>query len=408
MAMNKSIQHIFFAFLLTLLLASCNNEEVVRPVIYQGDFVQTITETGELAAVNAKSFVLPRYGRYWYEMKIIGLLDHGTRVEAGDSIIQLDPTEIKKFIIDRENDLETQLANLEKIQVQINNRRSELQSALRSEQASFDLKKLELETFRFESEKSRKIKQLEYEQAEIQLEKAKNSIRLYEIVAENDLQIQQIRVNRIREEVKSAYGILPELTIRTPIPGIFQVARKRRSRDLIKVGDEVYVGNNMGNVPDLTWMKAVSVVNEADFLKVSEGQKVNVRLDALPDVVFEGEITSMSKLCRPIENDSRQKIFDVEVKLLVSDERLKPGMTVSCEYLCAELENVFYVPLTCIETINDEHFIYLKKATGHERMKVKAGALNNRFRVIEGNFKKGQELIPVSEIRQQNQANHAI
>jgi HlyD family secretion protein len=406
--MNSTIQNSISIILLTLLLVSCSNQEVSRPVIYQGDFVQTITETGELAAVNAKSFVLPRYGRYWYEMKIIGLLDHGTRVEAGDSIIQLDPTEIKKFIINRESELETQLANLEKIHVQINNRQSELNSALRSEQASFDLKKLEMETFRFESEKAQKIKQLEFNQAEIQLERAKNSIRLYQIIAENDLEVQQIRVRRIREEIKSAYEILPELTIRTPIPGIFQVARKRRSQELIKVGEEVYVGNNMGNVPDLTWMKAVSVVNEADFLKVSEGQKVNVRLDALPDVIFEGEITYMSKLCRPIDNNSRQKIFDVEIKLIESDERLKPGMTVSCEYICSRLDNVLYVPLNCIEKIDDEHFIYLKRGNGFEKMKVEAGARNNRFQVIEGAFKKGQELIPVSEINQQNQENHAI
>lgn len=406
--MSKTIYNIFFMLMMVFLLASCSKDDTIHPEIYYGDFTQTITETGELAAVNARSFVLPRYGRYWYEMRITGLLDHGTRVEAGDSIIQLDPTEIKKFIINRETELETQLANLEKIHVQISNRNSELNSALRSEQASFDLKKLEMETFRFESEKSRKIKELEFKQAETQLDKAKNNIRLYQIVAENDLQIQQIRVDRIREEIKSAYDILPQLTIRTPIPGIFQVARKRRSRELIKVGDEVYVGNNMGNVPDLSWMKAVTVVNEADFLKVKEGQKVNVRLDALPDVLFEGEVSTMSKLCRPIDNNSRQKIFDVEVKLLQSDERLKPGMTVSCEYLCAELKDVYYVPLSCIETVEGEHFIYLKKATGNERLKVKAGALNNRFRVIEGNFKKGQELIPVSEIKQQNQANNAI
>ncbi|MBN2806212.1 MAG: efflux RND transporter periplasmic adaptor subunit [Prolixibacteraceae bacterium] len=406
--MNKTILNYLPFVLVILSLVSCTKEDTIHPVVYHGPFVQTITETGELAAVNAKSFVLPRYGRYWYEMKIIGLLEHGTKVEAGDSIIQLDPTAIKRFIIDRENELETQLANLEKVQVQISNRHSELHSALRSEQASFDLKKLELENFRFESEKSRKIKELEYQQAEIRLEKAKNSIRLYEIVAENDLQIQQIRVARIREEIKSAYNILPELTIRTPIPGIFQVARKRRSRELIKVGDEVYVGNNMGNVPDLTWMKAITMVNEADFLKISEGQKVSVRLDALPEVVFEGEITTISKLCRPIDNNARQKIFDVEVRLLDSDERLKPGMTVSCEYICAELDNVFYVPLNCIESVGDEHFIYLKKGNGYQQMKVKAGAMNNRFRVIEGEFKKGQELVPVSEINQQNQENHAI
>ena len=60
-----------------------------------------IIETGELAAVYTKSFVLPRFGYYW-QMRIIGILEHGTIVNAGDSIIQLEPTEIQRLIINKE------------------------------------------------------------------------------------------------------------------------------------------------------------------------------------------------------------------------------------------------------------------------------------------------------------------
>ena len=50
-----------------------------------------IVETGDLSAIDTRSFVLPRYGNYWYQMKIIGILKHGSIVKAGDSIIRLDP-----------------------------------------------------------------------------------------------------------------------------------------------------------------------------------------------------------------------------------------------------------------------------------------------------------------------------
>ena len=89
----------------------------------------------------------------------------------------------------------------------------------------------------------------------------------------------------------------------------------------------------MGNVPELKWMRVNTFVNETDFLKVRTGQKVIVRLDALPEIKFSGEIAYIGKLCRPREQNSRQKVFDVEVKMLEPDERLKPGMTVSCEFL---------------------------------------------------------------------------
>lgn len=388
---------IVYLLLLLTVFVSCSTSEERGPVVVQGPFQQTITETGELAAVNAKTFVMPRFGRYWYEMKIIGLLEHGTAVKAGDSLIQFDPSEIKKFIIDRETNLETQRANLEKTTVEIENRRSDIRSTLRSEQAAFDLKQLGMEQYRFESDKVKKVKKLEFEQAKIRLEKAQKSAHYSEIIAKNQLQIQQIRVKRIESQIADAYEILPTLTVHTPISGIFQIATKRRSREMLQLGDEVRMGNRLGDVPDLTWMKVNTVVDEADFLKVFEGQDVEVRLDALPDLTFQGEVTQVSRLCRPIDWGARQKVFDVEVTLKVSDERLKPGMTVSCEFICARLDQALSVPLNCVENVDGKSYVYLNKPGSNLKLQVKTGPSNNTHVVVEGNIEKGQRLVPISQ-----------
>ena len=293
----------------------------------------TLIETGELAAVYSKSFVLPRYGRQWYEMRIIGLLEHGSIVNAGDSIIQIEPTEIQRFIINRETDLETQLATLEKLYVDQENKINDIEAKIKNETSSFDLKKIELEASSFESELFRKIKQLEFEQAKITLAKEERKLELAKIINRNDLKIQEIRVRQIRTDIADAYAILPTLTIRTPISGVFQIDRNRRTGNLIKVGDNIYPGNNMANVPDLRHMKVNTFINETDFLKIRLGQNVAVRLDSLPNVVFDGQIAYIGKLCYRKDPKSKQKVFDVEVNILKTDERLKPGMTVGCEFL---------------------------------------------------------------------------
>lgn len=293
----------------------------------------SIIETGELAAVNSRSFVLPRYGRQWYEMRIIGILEHGEIVNAGDSIIQLEPTEIQKFIIDKETELETQLAALEKLYVDQANKINDIDASIKNQMSSFELEKIELEASLFESELLRKIKQLEFEQAKITLEKGKKKLELARIINHNDLKIQEIKVRQIETDIKNAYAILPALVIRTPISGVFQIDRNRRTGSLVKIGDNIYAGANMANVPDLTLMKVNTFINETDFLKIRKGQKVAVRLDALPKVVFDGEIAYIGKLCYRKDPKSKQKVFDVEVNILKTDERLKPGMTVSCEFL---------------------------------------------------------------------------
>ena len=292
-----------------------------------------LVETGELSAVQTKAFVLPRFGRFG-SFRIIGIEEHGKHIQPGDSVIQLDPADVTKYIVDRETALESQLASLEKMLVNQENRDSEAESTIKSELATYELRKLTLEAAQFESERTRKIKELEFQQATIQLNLAKRKLELNAIINENDLKIQQIRVDHIKQDIQEAYAIIPQLTIRSSIPGIFQISRNRRSRQLNKVGDEINNGNVMASVPDLTWMKVETQINENDFLRIKEGDKVIVRLDALPEVPFDGYISHIGLFCYAKDySKPRQKSFDVEVRLLVSDERLKPGMTVSCEFL---------------------------------------------------------------------------
>lgn len=294
-----------------------------------------IFETGELDAINSISFVIPRYGRHWYQMKIIGLLKHGELVNKGDSIAQLDPADINKYILEQESALETQLAVLEKLYVEQENREQENESRIKNELSSFDLKKIELEASRFESERTLRVKKLEFEQSEINLEKEKQIYEFSKIINANDLKIQEIRVEQIRKEIENAKGLIPMLTLRTPVSGVFQIEYnwQGNTRSLFKIGDNIYAGNNLAKVPELEFMKVNTQVNETDFLKLYVNQKVDVRLDALPKVVFEGEVAYIGKLCRLKDQKSRQRVFDVEVKILKPDERLKPGMTVSCEFI---------------------------------------------------------------------------
>ena len=292
-----------------------------------------VIETGTLEAINNKLFILPRYSMWWYEMRIIGLAENGTMVNEGDSIIQIDPSEVNKNIIDRETNLENQLAIYEKMLVQQSNQITDYESKIKNETAAFNLKKIELESSRFETERRQAIKKLEYKQAELNLAKEKRKLELAKIIQENDLKIQKIRIRQIEYDIELFYKIIPQLTVRSTVAGVFQRGRNPRTGQPLVPGDNMYAGYSMGNVPELKWMKVTTFINENDFLKLHAGQKVIVRLDALPELKFNGEVAYIGKLCRHRERNSKQKGFDVEVKIVEPDERLKPGMTVSCEFL---------------------------------------------------------------------------
>jgi multidrug resistance efflux pump len=165
------------------------------------------------------------------------------------------------------------------------------------------------------------------------LAREEKKIELNRVINFNDLKIQEIRISQIQKNIEKAKEAIDNLTIRTSYEGVFQIGTNPQTRTLYKVGDNVYYGQSMARVPELEQMKVITFINEIDFLKLYTGQNVAVRLDALPNGVFDGQVSYIGKLCYFKERGSRQKVFDVEVAILKPDERLKPGMTVSCEYL---------------------------------------------------------------------------
>ncbi len=395
--MRHSVRYFGVAALAGLfLLSSCQKAELDTSKVLRGNFNMSFTETGELVTADTKVLVMPRFGRYWSSMRIIGMIDHGTRVSVGDSIIQLDPTPVQQFIIDHRTQLENAESDLQNLRVnnEVNNKN--LDANLRSVEASFNMSRLQMESARFETEKQRKIRELQFRQAEIRYEKEKRNIEYTRIINHYNEIIQQIRMEQIRDRIEMAYAVLPQLVIRTPISGIFQVARRRRND--IKIGDEIRAGNSMGSVPDLTWMKVNTCINEVDRSKVSVGQSVIVRMDALPDVKFEAEVESIGLLCHAYSDNDQRKVFSVVVRIKKSDERLRPGMTVSCEFLSDHLKDVLYVANDYIYRENGRSFLWVENMVGRSKVPVRIVSHNNHFSVIEGDVVEGQKLLPVEAL----------
>lgn len=399
----KAVRFIFALAGLCCLAVSCDKPVELRNEVMRGNLRQTLVETGELVTADTKTFVMPRFGRYWSNFKIIGMLEHGTEVSAGDSVIQLDPADVKQFIINQETRLETQKANLEKFLVNNAIQLKNLDNNLRSQEAAFNLTKLQMASSKFETEKNQHIRQLNFRQAEIRYEKTLRNIEYTKTIARYDEKIQRIHTQQIQSLVDMAHEVLPQLTIRTPINGIFQVGQTRRRNGVaLKVGDEVRVGNSMGSVPDLTWMKVNTTINEVDRTKVKEGMPVIVRMDAMPDLKFEGIVEKIGVLCHEYSYDDSRKVFDVVVRINESDSRLKPGMTVSCEFVAHDLRNVLYVPNDCLSRESGRYYVYHRDLAGLHKIPVRFVTRNNVFSVIEGDVHEGMAVEPFSEINKED------
>jgi HlyD family secretion protein len=390
-ALNCKLPLIFTALLSFLLLVSCNSSSSSFTVL-TGPFTQSVIETGELQAEYSSTISMPRINSiYGYYFKITALAEHGKNVRKGDQVIAVDPSSVQKYIIEKRESLENEIASSNKLKAQMMNNIQDLTAQLRNEEASFQIKKLQLEKSAFESAGIRKVIEIEYKQAEIRLNRLKRNLKLRPKLDSLDYRIQQIKVIQRENEVKLAEATLRQLVVTSPLDGVFVVERNSRTGQTMKIGDEVYLGYTVARIPDIRTMKVKGTVLENDISRIKKGLNVIVRMDALPNVPFYGKLTYVSMVCIP--NQDGKKVFQTEVLISGTDLRLKPGMTVRCEYLTYEGENEIYVPNNCLLEENKHFYCFVQKRGKIKKTEVLTGASNNMYTIISGDIKPGQDLV---------------
>ncbi|MCI0516072.1 efflux RND transporter periplasmic adaptor subunit [candidate division KSB1 bacterium] len=400
--MKATVQ--FIPILLGLLLG-CGQRHGQFFQVKQGDFQATITETGELQAVNSRVLVMPWLGWKYGRPKIAQLINEGAQVKIGDQVGQIETFGIMKFLKQKENELNIAKADLRKLEVELASRQGEHQSQLASAQAAFNLAKIQAEKIKFESARSQTISGLKLEKARFALEKVQQNIVAEKIQRVNELKIQQLTIFKLENEVKDANRALQKAVLVTPLNGLVEYKRNRRTREKVRAGDELWPGAPILGIPDLSQMKVKATINEADITKINLAQKVMVRLDAFPKQPFEGKLIFISKLCHEKEDEPNLKLFDIEILLDRTEPILKPGMTVSCEILTTALNDVVYIENECVVKEAGRYFVWIKKGTGVEKREIGLGPRNNKYSVIATGLKPGEYVAGVAEVKSQEPGN---
>lgn len=150
------------------------------------------------------------------------------------------------------------------------------------------------------------------------------------------------QVKQARDELETSRYNLNKATVVAPISGII-LARK------VDVGQTVVAAMTtpvlFTMAEDLTKMKAILSVDEADIGEVRDGQPVQFSVDAYPDHTFAGKVVQTR-----LNAETLNGVVTYEVVVEVSNDNLllRPGMTVSAIIQTDTLSNVLTVPNTAL------------------------------------------------------------
>ncbi|MBN1478693.1 HlyD family efflux transporter periplasmic adaptor subunit [candidate division KSB1 bacterium] len=392
--MTNRLFLIVIFFLVTL--AACRKDIYDRTRVQQGYFRATLTETGELQALRSKVIIAPNYNWNYGRPMLVALAKEGTLVQEGDWIGQIDTTGVVSYLTSQENALAIEEANFKTLFVQQETQQKILEATLREQEASLRQARIDTQRVRFEAPSQQEIARLRLQIAEIAYKKAVQNFEHTKIIQEQDVLIQRDKIRQIKSEIEDAYKTLDTYKLVAPGNGmvVYKAQRGRGpSRDKIKVGDEIRRGSPLIGLPDLSEMKALTTVNEADIGKINMDQKVIVRLDAFPDIQFAGKVIYIGKICRYKDDESKVKVFDIEVLLENATSICRPGMTVNCEIIVAEYDNAIFVDNEYIIDNEDGYFVIVERSGKKQWIPVKLGSRNNDTVVVEGDLKAGEKLV---------------
>ena len=290
------------AIIAYLLLSGGKKEEKVEfetAKVERGNIQTSITATGTIEPVTSVTVGTQVSG-------IVSKLyvDYNSVVKKGQVIAELDKTNLI-------SELNTAKANL-----------SSAQSTVTYEQANYNRYKTLYDKGLVSAD--------EYESALLSFRKAKE------------------QVVTSMQSVQKAQTNLGYATITSPIDGV--VLSKA-----VEEGQTVAASFNTPELfiiaQDLTDMRVIADIDEADIGGVKEGQRVSFTVDAFPDDKFEGKVTQVRQQAT---TESNVVTYEVVISAPNNDLKLKPGLTANVTIYTLEKNDVLVAPAKALRFMPNE------------------------------------------------------
>ncbi|MBO0725479.1 MAG: efflux RND transporter periplasmic adaptor subunit, partial [Blastocatellia bacterium] len=352
-----------------------------------------VDATGLLRATSVQNFGGPPMFADYFDFQIVNIAPEGKQVKAGDQLITFDAQKIRDDLQRFQNELDQADKELEKTRTQIDLERQELQSKLA--QAENNYEKLKLKQSRDLSvEAINKVEEdrLAFEQARREVEALTERIEWHKKSSEATYQIIASKKSRAQNKVNDIKKGMENFQAKANRDGVV-IYKTKWNGDKFRVGESVWMGQSILEIPDLNTIIAEAYVPEVDIGKIKTGQRAEVKIDAFPDKVYSGSVKSVGKLVHPKAWDIPNKVLDIQIAFDQLDiSIMRPAMSVKAKVETYSIENCLAVPLKAIRTTAEGSMIKVKTDQGWREQPVKVGESNGAEVVIVEGLKAGDRI----------------
>lgn len=348
-AIPLAIAIVFFGAGLSLRnkLAADRQGQWVRPT--RGDLVTGVDVTGTLAAVDSDSFGPPPLPDVW-DFKISMMAPEGSDVKKGQPVLGFDTSELKRRLDEKSAEADQASKEIEKKRADLALRTKDERLKLAEYEATLRKTSLKLEApGEIVGINERKQVELDFKLAKRQVEATRTRLASLERAANAEILLLESKQKQAAAIVATTQDSIRRMTILAPRDGTVVYPMNFRGEKK-KVGDDCWRMEKAVEIPDLTRMIARGEVDEVDAGRISSGQRVSFRLDAHPDEVFRGTITSAGRTVQQKQGTRDPlKIMRIEIALDRTDPvKMRPGMRFKGTVELSRARNALLVPRSAV------------------------------------------------------------
>jgi multidrug resistance efflux pump len=292
------------------------------------------------------------------------MADAGQEVQEGKPILRFDSSSVQQQLIQKEAALTQAQATLDQAVADAKTTSEHDQSDLQD--AKYNVEKARLATLGNEF-----VGRIQAEQNQIDLTLAEQKLRVQEAnialhAATDKSKIASLTRQRdqAKDDVELTKSRIARMEIRAPLTGLVSFASNNSqgwfNAKPFKVGDNVFAGMNLAEIPDMTSLVMDAKAEEIDRGRIAVGKDVLVRIDALPELTIEAKITSISPLTELDRSEwPPTRSFRAYAAMQHPDNRLRPGMNGAMDIVINRMKGAISIPAKGVFTHAGKPIVYV-------------------------------------------------
>lgn len=331
--------------------------------VTSGPYIDVIEIRGEIRPFRSLIIATPPDAG---QLTIVRIARDGTKVKAGDVLVEFDPSTPQREMMERTTELKQAMAQVDQVRAQARITREASATALMK--ADYDVQRAELDLSGQEF-----LPKIDVEKFKLLLDDAKQRLRETKNRVEADIKAtdQNIatagrRVERIQLEINRRKKVLENLQLKAPADGVVSVMLNFRTGgpgqqpQEFRPGDQVWPNAPLIELPDLSSVHLLTRVEESDRGRMQNGQRASIRIDALPGSDLQATLSNISLLARPDFSTGFPpgRNFEMRISVDKPDERLRPGMSATARVAVGRIENAILVPAGAVFSVDGQQVVY--------------------------------------------------